>query len=87
MNASVIQLFYTLNKLHDISYQFGFTESAGNFQKNNFKNGGKDGDEVIANALSPSGTNNANFATPPDGQHGVMVFVYIYYCRINTDLQ
>ena len=29
-------------------------------------------DAVIANAQDGSGYNNANFATPPDGQHGKM---------------
>ncbi|KAH6583176.1 hypothetical protein BASA61_008118 [Batrachochytrium salamandrivorans] len=29
--------------MHDITYQYGFTESAGNFQKDNFGKGGKDG--------------------------------------------
>ena len=39
--------------------------------------GGKGNDAVIANAQDGSGTNNANFATPPDGQKGRMrMFVW-----------
>ncbi|KAH9264447.1 hypothetical protein BASA83_012090 [Batrachochytrium salamandrivorans] len=34
--AAAVNLFYLTNVMHDISYQYGFTESAGNFQKNNF---------------------------------------------------
>ncbi|KAI1262879.1 extracellular elastinolytic metallo proteinase [Xylariaceae sp. FL1019] len=50
----------------------GFTEAAGNFEANNNGQGGKGGDFVILNAQDGSGTNNANFATPVDGQSGRM---------------
>ncbi|KAH9262776.1 hypothetical protein BASA83_013747 [Batrachochytrium salamandrivorans] len=58
--------------MHDISYQYGFTESAGNFQKDNFGLGGEGNDAVTINVLNPSDTNNAEFLAPPDGQPGVM---------------
>ncbi|KAH6562502.1 hypothetical protein BASA60_011127 [Batrachochytrium salamandrivorans] len=70
--AAAVNLFYITNTMHDISYQYGFTESAGNFQKNNFGLGGKGNDAVTINVLNPSDTNNAGFITPPDGQPGVM---------------
>src|SRR4030095_16395720 len=38
------------------------------FQTNNFGRGGTGNDSVRAEAQDGSGTNNANFATPPDGQ-------------------
>jgi Fungalysin metallopeptidase (M36)/PA domain/Ig-like domain CHU_C associated len=60
-------LFYWNNIMHDISYQYGFNEIAGNFQKNNQGRGGNGGDDVIALAQSGTGTNNANFSTPVDG--------------------
>ncbi|KAJ3368143.1 Fungalysin/Thermolysin Extracellular metalloproteinase 5 [Allomyces arbusculus] len=66
--AATTQLFYMLNMAHDLSYQYGFDEVSGNFQTNNFGKGGRGNDAVIANAQDKSGTNNANFATPPDGQ-------------------
>ncbi len=56
------------NVIHDIFYLAGFDEVAGNFQENNFGKGGLDSDAVEANAQDGSGFNNANFATPPDGQ-------------------
>jgi extracellular elastinolytic metalloproteinase len=59
-------------QFHDLTYRWGFDELAGNFQEANFGKGGKGNDAVIANAQDGSGTNNANFATPPDGQHGRM---------------
>ncbi|KAH6559834.1 hypothetical protein BASA62_000311 [Batrachochytrium salamandrivorans] len=39
--AAAVNLFYLTNVMHDISYQYGFTESAGNFQKDNFNKGGQ----------------------------------------------
>jgi extracellular elastinolytic metalloproteinase len=71
-NASVTQLFYTSNKYHDLLYQLGFDERAGNFEVNNNGAGGVGNDFVFLNAQDGSGTNNANFATPPDGQPGRM---------------
>ncbi|KAJ2645746.1 hypothetical protein IWW40_005881 [Coemansia sp. RSA 1250] len=68
VDAAITQLFYTNNIMHDLSYIYGFDEAAGNFQDENFSGKGAGGDAVIANAQDGSGTNNANFATPPDGQ-------------------
>ena len=65
--AVVTNLFYYNNIMHDFSYRLGFTESARNFQTNNFGRGGTGNDSVRAEAQDGSGTNNANFATPPDG--------------------
>jgi Zn-dependent metalloprotease len=65
--AVVTNLFYYNNVMHDFSYNLGFTETARNFQVNNFGRGGTGNDSVQAEAQDGSGTNNANFATPPDG--------------------
>jgi PKD repeat protein len=65
--AAVTNLFYWNNLMHDIWYQYGFDEPSGNFQDNNYGNGGTDDDYVLAEAQDGSGTNNANFATPDDG--------------------
>lgn len=70
INATVTQLFYTSNLVHDLYYRYGFNEVAGNFQQHNFGRGGEENDAVIANAQDGSGYNNANFMTPPDGQNG-----------------
>lgn len=67
IDASITQLFYTSNMIHDQYYLLGFTEKAGNFQFNNGDKAGKGGDGVQLNAQDGGGTNNANFATPPDG--------------------
>lgn len=65
--AVVTNLFYYNNFMHDFSYNLGFTETARNFQTNNYGRGGTGNDSVRAEAQDGSGTNNANFATPPDG--------------------
>lgn len=66
-NASITNLFYLNNRIHDVFYQFGFTESAKNFQQNNFGKGGEDDDSVYAEAQDGGGLNNANFSSPADG--------------------
>lgn len=67
-SAAVANLFYWNNHIHDVQYQYGFTETAGNFQVNNYGRGGAGNDDVRAEAQDGGGTNNANFGTPPDGQ-------------------
>ncbi|HKE92658.1 MAG TPA: M36 family metallopeptidase, partial [Povalibacter sp.] len=66
--AAVTNLFYINNIIHDVQYQYGFDEAAGNFQVNNYGRGGAGNDSVRAEAQDGSGTNNANFGTPADGQ-------------------
>ncbi len=72
IDADLTNLFYWNNYLHDWSYALGFTESAGNFQFNNYGKGGRDDDHVFAEALDGSGINNATFAAPRDGANGTM---------------
>ena len=71
-DAAVTNLFYTNNMMHDIFYHHGFDEESGNFQANNYGNGGEEGDFVFADAQDGSGFNNATFGTPPDGSNPVM---------------
>lgn len=66
--AAVQNLFYLNNVAHDVLYRHGFNEAAGNFQANNFGKGGAGNDAVNAEAQDGSGTDNANFSTPADGQ-------------------
>ena len=69
--ASVTNLFYVSNSIHDLLYRFGFDENSGNFQYNQFgKN--KDSkyagaDPLLAEAQDGSGLNNANISVPRDG--------------------
>jgi extracellular elastinolytic metalloproteinase len=66
-NASSTNLFYWNNIVHDVTYQYGFDEAAGNFQMNNYGKGGIGNDAVFADDLDGSGINNADFSAPADG--------------------
>jgi len=66
-SAAITNLFYWNNVLHDIFYRYGFDEAGGNFQENNYGNGGAGSDPVFADAQDGSSSNNASFGTPPDG--------------------
>jgi extracellular elastinolytic metalloproteinase len=74
-NAAMVNLFFMNNILHDVHYQYGFTEAAGNFQVNNYGRGGAGNDAVQADAQDGSGTNNANFGTPVDGSANADVYL------------
>ncbi|NNC94128.1 MAG: metalloprotease, partial [Chitinophagales bacterium] len=69
LDPAITNLFYWNNIMHDVWYKYGFDEASGNFQQNNYGKGGMGNDYVNADAQDGSGTNNANFATPPDGNN------------------
>ncbi|MEP0546615.1 MAG: M36 family metallopeptidase [Rhodothermales bacterium] len=81
--AAVTNLFYWSNVIHDVMYRYGFDEPAGNFQVNNYVNGGLGGDDVRAEAQDASvlggGNCNANFSTQGDGLRPRM---QMYTCDI-----
>jgi extracellular elastinolytic metalloproteinase len=66
VDAARTNAFYVINTVHDIAYRYGFTEAAFNFQSDNFEKGGSANDRVLMSVQDSSGTNNANFATPPE---------------------
>ncbi|WP_428263838.1 M36 family metallopeptidase [Haliangium sp.] len=68
-DVAVQNLFYFNNVIHDKLYQHGFTETAGNFQEDNFGRGGQGSDSVNAEGQDGGGLNNANFSTPSDGSN------------------
>ena len=69
MDAVITNLFYMNNMLHDVLAHYGFDEESGNFQERNYTNQGNGSDGVNADAYDGSGTDNANFSTPPDGSN------------------
>ncbi|MDA9357059.1 T9SS-dependent M36 family metallopeptidase, partial [Flavobacteriaceae bacterium] len=74
-DASITNLFYMNNMMHDIWYQYGFDEESGNFQENNYGNSSSpwgSGDSVNADGQDGDGMNNASFGTPPDGGNPTM---------------
>ncbi|NNC51287.1 MAG: T9SS type A sorting domain-containing protein [Flaviramulus sp.] len=67
IDASITNLFYMNNMIHDIFYEYGFDEVSGNFQQKNYSGAPGQSDPVAADGLDGGGLNNANFSTPPDG--------------------
>lgn len=66
--AAIVNLFYWNNIMHDLTYHYGFDPASGNFE---------DADPVNAEAQDGSGTNNANFSTPSEGNRPRMqMFVW-----------
>ncbi|KAF8970283.1 peptidase M36, partial [Flammula alnicola] len=72
LNAARVNAFYVVNSIHDLTYRYGFTEASYNFQQNNFGKGGSGNDRVLISVQDLAGTDNADFATPADGQSGRM---------------
>ncbi|HEX8398333.1 MAG TPA: M36 family metallopeptidase [Pyrinomonadaceae bacterium] len=74
--GAVIQMFYVVNRFHDETYRLGFTESARNFQHQNFTGSGAPGDRILAEGQDTDPNNptfnNANFTTEADGGRGKM---------------
>jgi extracellular elastinolytic metalloproteinase len=68
LQNSLVGMFFHVNWLHDRWYEAGFDEASGNAQKSNFGRGGVGGDPVLAEGSDFSGTDNANMATPADGE-------------------
>ncbi|MEP6682185.1 MAG: M36 family metallopeptidase, partial [Parafilimonas sp.] len=80
--SGLTNLFYWTNLMHDMSYQYGFDEPAGNFQSTNFGRGGAENDYVNADAQDGSGIDNSNFSTPVDGSKPRM---QMYFFQPNPD--
>ncbi len=74
-DASVTNLFYLNNMMHDVWYEYGFDEGSGNFQNRNYSGKGNEFDYVLARGQDGADFgpgNNATFSTPPDGQSPTM---------------
>ncbi|MCC3159924.1 T9SS-dependent M36 family metallopeptidase [Hymenobacter sp. 15J16-1T3B] len=65
--VAVTNLFYWNNVMHDVTARHGFTEAARNFQMTNYSGSGLGNDFVQAEAQDGGGLNNANFASPREG--------------------
>ena len=71
ISAAVVNLFVGHNRMHDWSYNLGFTEGTWNAQKSNFGGPLLGNDPVDGRAQSgavvPGSRDNANMSTQPDG--------------------
>jgi hypothetical protein len=83
-NASITNLFFTCNVLHDVFYAYGFNEAAGNFQQENFGRGGLGGDRVLASRIVAQC--NANNVFVPEGTAANLNMGYcgIYRSMLST---
>jgi hypothetical protein len=86
LQASITQLFYVTNFLHDWYYDAGFDEASHNHQADNLGRGGKEGDPLRAEAQDFSGTNNANAQVPPDGQSPI-IQMFVFSGSTNASLE
>lgn len=59
-DAAATNLFYWINRSHDLFHQAGFDEAAGSFQNDNFGRGGIEGDAIFA--YSQFGAGSPQFA-------------------------
>ncbi len=66
-NASITNLFYWGNIIHDVLYQYGFNEISGNFQVNNFEKGGVENDLVDILGQEDLNLCNARIGISRDG--------------------
>ncbi len=66
-DAAITNLFVASNLAHNIFYQYGFDESSGNLQQNNFGRGGLGGDYLRAEAQDGLTINNAFYTVTDEG--------------------
>ncbi len=83
IDAINTNLFYWINRAHDLHYASGFTEAAGNFQNDNFGRGGIGGDRIQAfthfGAANPTRALERNaFFSEADDADGSQAFIAMY---------
>lgn len=67
VDAARVNAFYVVNNVHDITYVYGFTEAAFNFQNNNFGKGGAAADRITISVQDSAGRDN--------GEHTCTLFL------------
>jgi len=72
-DASITNLFYFSNIMHDVFYVYGFNEAAGNFQQNNYDRGGFGEDRFRAQGQRNIDGCGARFGGAVEGESPVMV--------------
>jgi extracellular elastinolytic metalloproteinase len=71
-DEKVLTTFYLCCYMHDLCYGLGFREIEGNFQRDNFGQGGMQGDPVDIRVYPEAVYGTANMSTPSDGSAPVM---------------
>ena len=73
IDAARVNAFYVVNTVHDISYLYGFTEDAFNFQNNNFGKGGLENDRIEISVQIATRKNDGELLSEPSHQRGSRV--------------
>ena len=89
-DAANTNLFYWMNRAHDLHYQAGFDEAAGNFQVSNLGRGGTDGDPMYAyshfgTAARQVAAIDNSFFTTVDTTDGSASFVAMFLAQSNNN--
>ena len=82
-SAAAVNLFYWVNRSHDLFHGIGFDEAAGNFQQDNFNRGGRGGDPIFAytqfgHAAPVSAALNNAFYTARNPADGSMPMIAMF---------
>jgi len=85
--SALVNAWYWVNWAHDRFYELGFDEQAGNFQHDNFGQGGLGSDavRVVATNGGQRSVPIASFSTTPDGQAPTLTFTWKIGCRYCAD--
>jgi len=70
--SALVNAWYWINDAHDRFYALGFDEAAGNFQEDNFGNGGVAGDPV--HVVAAIGHAYGSLSTGIDGESAILTF-------------
>lgn len=73
--AAIVSAFYAINWLHDWWYDSGFTEAAGNAQRDNYGRGGAEGDPIraeVQDSAYAGPLTNAYMTVLSDGESPIM---------------
>ncbi len=83
-DAANTNLFYWANRTHDLFYQIGFDEQAGNYQQDNGNRGGVGGDPMMAYShfgaaeRGAAEINNAFYTSMREGDDGVQSSINMF---------
>ncbi len=83
-DAITTNLFYWMNRAHDLFYSIGFNEAAGNYQADNLGRGGVGGDPIYAYSqfgaadISFADFSNAFYTTRRGGEDGAQSMVAMF---------
>ncbi len=72
-DSAITNIFYWANLYHDVMYMYGFDDVSGNFQVNNYNNGGLGNDNIDLDGQLDSYQCNAAIAPFPDGISPYMI--------------